>query len=208
MNNMTDQSPQTPVLTQIDSKSSIFEKTDPDLRRRIDQALVDRQPSTYKAVYEQFDLQAHGISFTAFYYYATRVRANAALIGLAQVTLPEGTVAGDLLPELLGQRLLDASFDEETSAGTLCRLAHTYRIACEAYYARRRFAALFDDEKRKAVAKENDEFYDIANQFIKASKTQRLAEARAPRDAIVALEAGADPAAPADPPVPAARSSP
>ena len=45
---MTDQSPQTPVVTQIDSKSSIFEKTDPDLRRRIDQALADRQPPTYK----------------------------------------------------------------------------------------------------------------------------------------------------------------
>lgn len=197
---MNDQSHQAPLVPPIDSKSSIFEKTDPDLRRRLDRAIVDRRPPTYQAIYDEFGLHDLGISFTAFYYYASRLRTNAAFIGLAQISLPEGAAVSDLLPDLLGQRLFDASIDEETSAGTLCRIAQAYRIAAEARYARCRFSAEFEDEKRKARIKENRELFSVVNQYLKARRADGRAETRAARDAIAAREAGEDPAAPEDAP--------
>ena len=120
---MSSEPSQAPHLTPIDSKSSIFEKVHPRIRHQIDQALVNRQPATYKGVWDKFNVQAYGVSYTAFYTYASRVRANAALIGLASVTLPEGTNVNDMLPELLGHRLFEAAIDEEASPGTLYRLA-------------------------------------------------------------------------------------
>jgi hypothetical protein len=171
-----------PHVTPIDSKSSMFAKTDPMLRRRIDRALVERQPATYKGVYEEFRLHSLGISFTAFYTYASRLRANAASMGLAEVALPEGAAVSEMLPELLGNRLFEAAMDEDATPGTLYRLALSYRIACEAFYARRRFAAEIEDEreeksrrsaaklekeKQKARSNELDELCRMAEQFSK-----------------------------------------
>jgi hypothetical protein len=164
----------TPAFSQIDSKSSIFEKVPPAVRQQLDQALVLRQPATYRGVYEQFSLHAFGVSYTAFYCYASRVRSNAALIGLAQVTLPEGAAVSNMLPELLGHRLFEAAIDEDTSAGTLYRLAHAYRIANEAYFARRRFAVQLEDEELKAKKKETAGFLEAARQIAQCQANENF----------------------------------
>ncbi|HVP09637.1 MAG TPA: hypothetical protein VMV94_00430 [Phycisphaerae bacterium] len=185
---MSDERSETPPLTQIDSKSSMFEKVHPNIRRQIDQALIDRQPATYKAVYDKFSLHAMGVSYTAFYCYASRLRANAAFIGLAQITLPEGAAVNNMLPELLGQRLFEAALDEETSAATLYRLAHTYRIANEAYYAKRRFTAQLEDQERRARAKENDDFLRMANQLIHAQANEDFIKSHVAHQAQAAVK--------------------
>jgi hypothetical protein len=193
---MTAENSDIPHVTPIDSKSSMFAKTDPVLRRRIDRALVERQPATYKGVYEEFRLHSLGISFTAFYTYASRLRANAASMGLAEVALPEGTAVSDMLPELLGNRLFEASMDEEATPGTLYRLAQAYRIANEAFYARRRYAAEIENEKeeirRRSAAKiekekqtarsnELDDLCKIVQQFTKmANQHYEAADQAAP----------------------------
>lgn len=174
---MANDQTQSPVAEMIDSKSSVFERTDPDLRRGIDQALIDRQPPTYKAVYDTFNLRAHGVSFTAFYYYARRVRVAAALAELARTTLPEGASIHDLLPQVLSHRLLEAAIDEDASPRTLQRLADAYRVASQTHFAHRRLAAQLDDLKKKELAQENDQLLAVANQYIKARTNDLQAQA-------------------------------
>jgi hypothetical protein len=55
------------LITIPDSKSSIFEKTDAALRRRLNRAIVDRHPPTYRGIFDRFNLAALRLSFTAFY---------------------------------------------------------------------------------------------------------------------------------------------
>jgi len=188
---MTDHQAPTPDLEAIDSKSSIFDKTDPDLRRRIDQAIVDRQPPTYKAVFDQFDLAARGVSFTAFYYYARRIRVNAALLELARVALPDSASAHDLLPDVLSHRLLEAAIDEACSPGTIQRLADAYRVASQTHFARRRLAAQLDDLKRKESMKENNRLLAIGRQYIKAQDNEMRARALAVKHALAQSAAAA-----------------
>ncbi len=47
-------SPALTNATKVENNSSVFEETDPDLRRRINRAIVDRAPPTYKGVYAKF----------------------------------------------------------------------------------------------------------------------------------------------------------
>ena len=68
------------ILDKVDSKSSLFEKVPPDLRRQVNQALIDRDPHTYQGVFDKFNLAAFGVSFTAFYNYGKRIRLHAAWI--------------------------------------------------------------------------------------------------------------------------------
>jgi hypothetical protein len=153
--------PDPPDLTV--SRSTVFEKLSPVFR--LDQALIDRQPPAYRAVYDQFDLGAHGISYTAFYNYARRVRTQSAILELAQHVSPDAPQSHEILPEILSQRLLGAALDEETSPRTLQRLADAYRIASATLFARRRLAAQLDDAKHNARNREADDLCPTARQI-------------------------------------------
>jgi hypothetical protein len=189
MNHMSDQSKPAAVSDKIETQSSLYEKLTPDLRRQLDRAIADHEPATYQALFDKFELAGRGVSFAAFYRYARRVRTNVALAEFARLSLPEGAPADQFLPEVIGQRLLAAALDEETPAATLYRLAHAYRIAGEAYYARRRFAAVLDDEKQKARSKEIDELCQMAQQFGKMAKQHFEVKALAAQDPDADLEA-------------------
>ncbi|HVP11022.1 MAG TPA: hypothetical protein VMV94_07525 [Phycisphaerae bacterium] len=163
---MSEQSNVTAALDKIETQSSLYEKLPKDLRRQLDQAIVDHDPPTYRGLFDKFKLADRNISFMAFYRYARRIRANAALIDIAQMTLPEGTDLDKILPQLVGQRLFDACFDEETSPNTLHSLAETYRLACQTDMARRRLAATLDDARRKALLKENEDSLELARRCL------------------------------------------
>src|SRR5439155_17357609 len=60
------------------SKSSIFEKLSPDLRAQVDQALINRDPASYKDVYARFRLGDFGVSTTSFNVYGRQIREPAA----------------------------------------------------------------------------------------------------------------------------------
>src|SRR5262245_11510146 len=87
------------------TQSSIFKKVPDDLRREIDHALITRDPDTYKGVYARFELEKHHVSFTAFYYYARRVRYQAALSDHALILAPPDDESSALNVRLLSGRL-------------------------------------------------------------------------------------------------------
>ncbi len=152
------------TFRQVDGTSSLFEKTDPDLRRKINQAIVNRSPQTYRGVYEKFDLQSHGVSFTAFYYYARRLRMSAALRELAVLTTPEEQALQARLTSLLGQRLFETLLDEEASPQNIQRLMNAYRMGNQMDLLRRQFTGRDEAEKRKAANLENNALCRIAKQ--------------------------------------------
>jgi len=55
-----------PITRLFETRSSILEKVPPPLRRKINCAIIDRQPPTYPAVYKQYDLRNMGVSAAAF----------------------------------------------------------------------------------------------------------------------------------------------
>ncbi len=122
----------------VENNSVVFEKTDPDLRRRINRAIVDRDPPTYKGVFAKFNLAAKGIGFHAFYRYARRLRARAAMFEMAEMTTCTGTDLPAILPKVLAQRLLEVLAFEDVSPRHIQRLTDAYKTAVNTHVAIRR----------------------------------------------------------------------
>ena len=186
---MPDHTPK-PAVAPVDSRSSLVEKLAPDLRRRLDDALVNRQPATYRDAYEQFKLQDHGVSYTAFYYYARRVRVKASLLEMARLTPDSGPHAHELLPEICAQRFLEASLDENASSRRLHRLAEIYRIASHTSLERRRLdfqikrANLQDLEQlKREITSVMSESERIRRQRLEAEAARTAAPPRPPAEA-------------------------
>ena len=145
-----------PTIPNIESRSTLFEKLPPDLRRRLDQAIIDRDPPAYRDLHAKFDLTARKVSVTALYYYARRLRAQADILNLAQLALPGSPDLAESLPTLLAYRVLDAAIDEDVSPSTLHRLVDAWRIAANHRLALQRQTALLEDARRRAQAKNAD----------------------------------------------------
>lgn len=167
------------LLDKIETQSSVFDKTTPDLRRQINRAIVDHSPPTYRGIYEKFGLADLGISFHALYRYARRLRLHAAVIEIAELALPEGADPADSLPKLLAYRLMEAAIDEDSSPAALHRLAHSWRITADTRFVLGRHAAELENLKKKAIAKENDEFLAMTRQIIKLQNNEVRARAAA-----------------------------
>jgi hypothetical protein len=141
---MSDRSKTAAVLNHLPTQSSLFAKLTPDLRRQIDKAIADHTPPTYRAIFDHFKLADRGVSFTAFYYYARRIRASASLLQMADLAGPDDATLGNVLPQLIGSRLLDACIDEDIPTGTLCRLVDAYRMVQQTRPTRLRSVGLHD----------------------------------------------------------------
>src|SRR5882672_1414606 len=59
------------------TSSSIFEKLDAARRQKIDRAVANRDPVTFRAIFEKFKLAEAGVSYSAFYRYARKIRDQA-----------------------------------------------------------------------------------------------------------------------------------
>jgi hypothetical protein len=121
--NLTDP---TAALSCLESQSSLLTKLDADTRRRLDRAIIDRSPPTYRGLYETFELADMDVSFTAFYYYARRLRLRASLLELARLEAPDDANLDKQILPLLAQRLLETLLEEGISSRTILRLAHAY----------------------------------------------------------------------------------
>jgi hypothetical protein len=178
------------------SRTTIYDKLSPDLRHALDQAIVDRDPPTFRAAYDKFRLEAAGVSFYAFYRYARKLRTQADRLHLAELTLPDDAELGDAMPRLIGQRLLETLIYEETaSPEALQRLTRAYRIATEASFARRRFAARLEDDQQNARTKETNHLLVAARQIAKAQATENHIQARVAQEAKAIFQNVADPPA-------------
>lgn len=163
-------------LGRIESRSSVIEKTDPDLRRRLDQAIADRAPATYKEIYQHFDLAGRGISFTAFYYYARRIRITTALMELPHLAAPPDTdddgrvknpaaESDRLIGAVLADCLLDTALSPDADPRNVERIARAYHAVARLELARRRLSEQFDDLKRRERIKDTDNLIHAANQI-------------------------------------------
>ena len=195
---MTDQ---TLALEDIETKSSIFEKTDPDFRRRLDQAIIDHAPPTYKALFAKFDLAAKEISFMAFYRYARRLRTHAAMIELTQRVLPDDCDPVAVIPNLLAHRLLDAAVEESTSPRTLQRLTDAWRFAAQTQLVLERHQAAIEEIKKQASSAETDKLLKNYKQYVSLVRAEQAARSCAPdSDAATITHNAATPPARCGPP--------
>jgi len=124
-----------------ESRSTVLHRLARDKRLLIDRAIFRREPATLLAVYDQFDLAGHGISLSAFYRYARRLRQHAALFELADLTNPGGAAATNALMTALVYRFLETVEDYKTSPDTLYRLARTQRLVASTDFSERRAEA-------------------------------------------------------------------
>ena len=95
------------TLKQDNTRSSLFERLPPDLRRALDVAIAERVPPTFRAVWMQFELAKFGVSFTAFYRYARRLRDRVNLIEAAELAGEDDADIDAVLKKLAGRRALD-----------------------------------------------------------------------------------------------------
>lgn len=146
------------ALEKSDSQSSLFKKADAALRAKLVEALIRKDPWTYHDCFQHFELDRLGISFTAFYYWARRVRRSAALIEMARSCDAEHNPV-ELVPRVLAFRLLDASLDDDAGLTALNRLTRIYQAASNVEIARRRM----DIASQKAdAAKTRSESNDLS----------------------------------------------
>jgi hypothetical protein len=128
--------------TERASRTAMYDKLSPDLRRAIDRAVVDRDPPTFRGVYEKFQLAERGVSFHSLYRYARKLRAQAHRLLLAELTLPDDADLGDAMPRIIGQQLLTTLlYEEAATPDAIHRLTRAYRTACDTHVPRRRRAA-------------------------------------------------------------------
>jgi hypothetical protein len=171
------------------TRTTMYDKLSPDLRCVIDQAVVDRDPPTFRGIYEKFRLADAGLSYYAFYRYARKLRSQADKLHLSELVMPDDADLGEAVPRLIAQQLLDMLFSEESpSPEQILRLTRAYRIANEACYARRRYAARFEDEQRKARTRESDDLCRAANQIVRAQANDDFIKARVAKEAKAAFE--------------------
>src|SRR5512143_841945 len=113
----------------ITSRSSIFGKLPGRILQQVDQAIVDRDHTAYREIYAEHNLPGYHVSFTAFYNYARRLRAQADMLYLAQTTFPETSNLVSSLPTFFALRVLDAVNAETSTHQQLHSLVDSWRIA-------------------------------------------------------------------------------
>ena len=134
----------------LESHSSLFEKLSAEVRRRLDQAIIDREPAGYRALFAKFDLAKQGVSFTAFYYYARRLRAQTDMLHVADLAGLDGLDVAGALPTLMAYRVFEAANDEDTSPLVLQRLVNAWRTAVNTHLALQRQEAAVAEVRRQA----------------------------------------------------------
>ncbi len=96
-----------PHRTHENNKSSLFEKLPPDLRRAVDIAIIERHPPTFRAVWMELQLGRFGVSFTAFYRYARRLRDRVNLAEAAGLAAENDPGIDDAIQKLVSRQLLE-----------------------------------------------------------------------------------------------------
>jgi hypothetical protein len=140
----------------------MLEKITPDLRRRVNLSIIERDPPTFKAVHRRYQLETLGVGYHAFYRYARRLRAEAALFELAGLVAPPEADVPALLPRVLAQRLLETLAFDDANPRQIQRLTDAYRASVTALTSIRRHQ-LFP--KRKGAPESVDELASLLTEY-------------------------------------------
>jgi hypothetical protein len=151
----------------LPSKSSVLIRVPETLRHEVNRAIIHRDPVTYEGVYQKFELNSLGVSYTAFYYYARRIRMAAALTELSKL----GGDAHAIIPQAVSQTLLETVLDHSASSKTISKIAHVYRQIEMTRIARRR---LEFDEADREEAKRDTQIDPDADFAARAAFLKRL----------------------------------
>ncbi|MEE8386682.1 MAG: hypothetical protein V3S01_12280 [Dehalococcoidia bacterium] len=112
-----------------ETNSSMFEKVPKEVRVEINRGLIDREPATFRGVFARVKGGGYGVSYSAFYRYARRVRGQAAMFEMAEATASAGKEVPAMLPKVLAQRLLETLAFEEVSPRHIQRMTDAYKTA-------------------------------------------------------------------------------
>jgi len=127
-------------------KSSIFKKLSPSLRSQLDRSIVERDPPTYREIFALFQLPEMGVSFTAFYRYARRIRLEVEFIHNAALAFPDDLNVHTILPDLVAARLLEIINDPDNPprSTTILQLTQAHKNATQTLLALRREKLITD----------------------------------------------------------------
>ncbi|HVP12161.1 MAG TPA: hypothetical protein VMV94_13370 [Phycisphaerae bacterium] len=121
---------------------AVFACLSPAVRGELDRAIVNRDPPTYREIHAKFRLAEQGVGYWSLYRYARKLRLNADLLHLAQLTAPDEPDLLAALPKLLAQRLFQALlYEDNASPSELHRLTYAYRAGSNAALAREKLTA-------------------------------------------------------------------
>ena len=118
-----------PLLGQHDSQSSLLRRLTAEQRAELDRAIIDHEPASYRGMYKEFALHEFGVSFTAFYRYARRIRLHAALQDAAEEDLPPGGDDPARIARVLARRLWEALSHPDASPTHISRCFSAWRQA-------------------------------------------------------------------------------
>ncbi len=98
--------PETRVAYDGGNLSTIFDRLHPAYRRGLDRAIIERDPPALADVYGCFHCRSNGISRSAFYRYAARLRARAAVQESIEIARAAGRDPADELGAILDAEFL------------------------------------------------------------------------------------------------------
>lgn len=165
-----------------DITSTLQSRLPPGLLAEVDRHILDRRPGAMRSVYRQLTLDAHGISQSAFYRYARRLRKRAARLDAADLAPDKADRAPARAALLLVQRLLEALTLENPSPADLERLTRACHLAV-------RTDALIRESADRIYSDEPDPRVEAQRQALLAEMRRQIDRLRRDHAAMQVAEA-------------------
>lgn len=171
---MSDIQQSNPQTLRIDSDATILSMVPPEVRTDLNHAIIDRQPSTRKGIYEAFNLAQYGISLRTFYRYARVLRLLCAHIELAECISPDSANLPAAIPKMIDTRLMTMLALDDPSPQRIRCLVDAYRIAAGVDVHLRKHASLTELAERKDASMIYNVMNEFKEQVVRKMETTRL----------------------------------
>lgn len=109
------------------SRSSLLDRLSHEHRRLVNASILDRDPPTYRGIYEAHRLRDHGVSYTAFFNYARRFRLQGDLLTAADLDGPALLDLQSAAERMLSMRLVDALAADAVDSPGISNCIDAYR---------------------------------------------------------------------------------
>lgn len=92
---------------QDNSRTAVFEKLPPELRRAVNVAIIEQAPPNFRALWMQFELGKYGVRYHSLYRYARRLRDRVNLAEAAALATEDDADIDGAIQKLASRRLLE-----------------------------------------------------------------------------------------------------
>jgi len=157
----------------LPSRTSFYDKTTPAERQKINHAIVNHMPATYKGIYSFFNLKSKGIDYFAFYRYARKLRDRADAALVTDLVAPDAKASAQLAMRLAAHECVAALLHPEEE-GSAKKLAKNERIY--SHFRRQELAA-----DRSAAIREVAQIRRASNRECTELRTQAQRDCTAMR---------------------------